>query len=98
MATDTMTRPRGTSPAWSAVCRAARLPPFGFLGWASLSSADDPSLKAVSLIAVLGVATTVGVTWYVSRARAECRGRDTVGRTSSWAASPRSSSGSGSGP
>jgi hypothetical protein len=75
MATDTMTQPRRPSLAWSAVFRAARLLAFGFLGWASLSSADDPSLKAVSLIAVLGVATTVSVTWYLSRARGERRWR-----------------------
>ena len=72
MAADTMTHPRRTSLAWSAVFRAARLLAFGFLGWVSLSSKDDPSLKTVSMIAVLGLATTVSVTWYLSRARAEC--------------------------
>jgi hypothetical protein len=98
MATDTMTHPRRTSLAWSAIFRAARLLAFGFLGWGSLSSADDPSLKAVSLIAVLGLATIVSVTWYLSRARAERRWQAAVARPSSRAASPRSSSGGGSGP
>jgi hypothetical protein len=44
------------------------------------------------------VATTVGVAWYLSRARAERRWRAAVARPSSWAASPRSSSGGASGP
>jgi hypothetical protein len=48
MATSTMTHPRRTSLAWSAVFRAARLLAFGFLGWVSLSSAVDPTLSAVS--------------------------------------------------
>jgi hypothetical protein len=75
LATDTMNHPRRTSLAWSAVFRAARLLAFGFLGWVALSSTYDPALKAVSLIAVLGVAATVSVTWYLSRARAERRWR-----------------------
>jgi hypothetical protein len=82
MATNTMTHPRRTSLAWSAVFRAARLLAFGLLGWVSLSSADDPSLKAVSLIAVLGLATTVSVTWYLSRARADRRWRSAWDRFS----------------
>jgi hypothetical protein len=73
MATNSMTHPGRMSPAWSAAFRAARLSAFGLLGWASLSSADDPSLKAVSLIAVLSLATSVSVTWYLSRSRAERR-------------------------
>ena len=75
MATNTMTHPRRTSLAWCAAFRAARLSAFGLLGWVSLSSADAPSLKAVSLIAVLVLAATVSVTWYLSRARAERRWR-----------------------
>jgi hypothetical protein len=75
MPTNTMTHSLRTSLAWSAVFRAARLLAFGLLGWASVSSADDPSLKAVSLIAFLGLATTVSITWYLSRARAERRWR-----------------------
>jgi hypothetical protein len=75
MATNTMTHPRRTSLAWSAVFRAARLLAFGLLGWVSLASTYAPFLKAVSLIAVLGVATTVSVTWYLSRARGERRWR-----------------------
>ena len=68
-----MTHPRRTSLAWSAASRAVRLSAFGLLGWASLSSADDPALKAVSLVAILLVATTVGVVWYLSLAHAERR-------------------------
>jgi hypothetical protein len=98
MATNPMTHPRRTSLARSAVFRAARLLAFGLLGWVSFSSADDPSLKAVSLIAVLGVATTVSVTWYLSRARAERRWRTAVAGPSSEAASPRSTAGGDSGP
>jgi hypothetical protein len=75
MATDPMAHPGRISLARSAVFRAARLLAFGLLGWVSLSLAGDPSLKAVSLIAVLGVAATVSVTWYLSRARAERRRR-----------------------
>ena len=71
MTTNTKARHGRTSPAWSAAFRAARLLAFGLLGWASLLSADDPSLKAVALIAVLGLAATVSLTWYLSLARAE---------------------------
>jgi hypothetical protein len=99
MATNTLTHSRRTSLAWSAVFRAARLLTFGFLGWVWLLSADDPSpsLKAVSLIAVLGLATTVSVSWYLSRARAERRWRAAwnryAGEEQEWAmgTSPRSS-------
>jgi hypothetical protein len=79
MATNSMTHPGPTSLARSAGFRAARLLAFGLLGWASLSSAD-PSLKAVSLIAILGLAAIVGVTWYLARARAERRWRATCDR------------------
>jgi hypothetical protein len=75
-----MNHPRRTPLAWSAVFRAARLLAFGFLGWVSLPSAADPSLKSVSLIAVLVLATTVSVTWYLSRARAERRWRTALDR------------------
>ena len=49
MATNTITHSLRTFLAWSAVFRATRLLAFGLLGWASLSSADDPSLRALSL-------------------------------------------------
>jgi hypothetical protein len=75
MATNKMTHPLRTSLAWSAVFRAARLLAFGLLGWGSLTPEVAPSLKAVLLIVVLGLTTTVGVTWYLSRARAERRWR-----------------------
>jgi membrane protein YdbS with pleckstrin-like domain len=66
---------RRTSPAWSAVLRAARLLIIGLIGWLFFVSAADPAWKAVSLAAVVAVAALVGITWYLSRARAERRWR-----------------------
>ena len=80
MATNTKAWPRRTSLARSAVFRAVRLLTFGLLGWVLFMSADEPALRAVSLIAVLGVAATVSVTWYLSRARAERRWRAALDR------------------
>ena len=71
-------RPRGTSLAWSAVSRAARLLIFGLIGWLWFAAADDSSWKGVSLAAVLALAALVGITWYLSRARAERRWRATL--------------------
>ena len=65
----------GSSLAWSAVSRAARLFIFGLIGWLWFVSADDSPWKAVSLAAVLALAALVGITWYLSRARAERRWR-----------------------
>ena len=39
------------------------------------TSPDEPAWQAVSLVAVLALATTVSTTWYLSRARAERRWR-----------------------
>jgi hypothetical protein len=64
-----------TSLAWSAVSRTARLSIFGFIGWFWFLWADNSAWKAVPLVAVLGFAALVGITWYASRARADRRWR-----------------------
>jgi hypothetical protein len=64
-----------TSPAWSAVFRAARLLIVGLIGWFWFVSADDSASKGVSVAAVLTLAALVGVTWYLSRIRTERRWR-----------------------
>jgi hypothetical protein len=74
MTTNAMAHPRRTSPARSAVFRAARLSAFGFLGWLWLSL-DDPARIAVPLVAVLALAALATMAWYTSRARAERRWR-----------------------
>jgi hypothetical protein len=63
------------SLAWSAVFRAVRLLIFGFIGWLWFVAAADSASKAISLAAVLALAALVGITWYLSRARAERRWR-----------------------
>jgi hypothetical protein len=64
------------SLVWSAVFRAVRLLIVGFIGWLWLVSSADSAWKAVdSLAAVLALAALVGITWYLSRARAERRWR-----------------------
>ena len=66
---------RRTSPAWSAVFRAARLLTFGLIGWLWFVSADDSAWRSVSLAAALALAALAGITWYLTRARAERRWR-----------------------
>ena len=66
---------RQMSPAWSAVFRAVRLLIFGLIGWLLFVSAADSAWRAVSLAAVLAVAAFVGITWYLSRVRADRRWR-----------------------
>jgi hypothetical protein len=61
--------------AWSAVFRAVRLLIFGLIGWLLFVSAADSASRAVSLAAVLVLAALAGITWYLSRARAERRWR-----------------------
>jgi small-conductance mechanosensitive channel len=61
--------------AWSAVFRAVRLLIFGLIGWLLFVSAADSAWRAVSLAAALAIAALVGITWYLSRARAERRWR-----------------------
>jgi hypothetical protein len=73
MTTNATTPPWQAPLAWSAVCRAARLPIFGFVGWLWFHPADDSAWGADSLVAVLALAALVGITWYLSRARAERR-------------------------
>src|SRR5262249_20188187 len=69
-----------TSLAWSAVFRAARLSIFGFIAWLWFFAAADSASRTVSLVAVLALATVVGITWYASRARADRRWRAALDR------------------
>ena len=59
----------------SAVFRAVRLLIFGLIGWGWFVFATDSAWRAVSLAAVMALAALVGITWYLSRARAERRWR-----------------------
>ena len=68
------------SLVWSAVFRAVRLLVFGIFGWLWFFSADDSAWKVVSLVAVLVLAALVGITWYLSRARANRRWRAALDR------------------
>jgi hypothetical protein len=80
MKTTAIAHPRRTALAWSAICRAVRLSMFGLIGWFWFLSADDSAGKAVPLAAALGLAALVGITWYVSRVRAERRWRTALDR------------------
>ena len=75
MTTYATAHPRRTSLAWSAACRAAELLILGLIGYAWLFSAGGSAWRAVSLAAVSALAATVGITWYLSHARAERRWR-----------------------
>jgi hypothetical protein len=75
MTTNKTARSLRTPLAWSAIFRTVRLLTFGLIGWLLFLSAADPARRAVSLAAVLAVAGLVGITWYLSRARAERRWR-----------------------
>ncbi len=75
MPTNEIARSRGISPLRSAVLRAVRLLIFGLIGWLWFVSAADSAWRGVSLAAVLALAALVGITWYLSRARAERRWR-----------------------
>ncbi len=68
-------RSRRMSLARSAVFRAVRLLIFGLIGWLLLVAAADSASRAVSLAAVFALAGLVGITWYLSRARAVRRWR-----------------------
>jgi Flp pilus assembly protein TadB len=68
-------RSRRTSPARSAIRRAARLLVLGLIGWLCFVWAADSAWRTVSLAAVSAVAALVAITWYLSRARAERRWR-----------------------
>jgi membrane protein YdbS with pleckstrin-like domain len=80
MKTNKPARSGRMSPVWSAVVRAVRLLSFGFIGWLWFIWADDSAWKAVSLVAVLALAALVGITWYLSRARADRRWRAALDR------------------
>jgi hypothetical protein len=75
MTTNETARSRGMSLVGSAVFRAARLLLFGLIGWLWFVSAADSAWRAVSLAAVLALAALVGITWYLSRVRADVRWR-----------------------
>jgi hypothetical protein len=68
-------RSRRASLVRSAVFRAARLSIFGLIGWLLFVSAADSAWRVVSLAAALALAALVGITWYLSRLRAERRWR-----------------------
>jgi hypothetical protein len=75
MTTNETARFRGMSLGWPAVFRAVRLLIFGLISWLWFASAADSAWRAVSLAVVLAVAALVGITWYLSRVRAERRWR-----------------------
>jgi fatty-acid desaturase len=75
MTTNETARSRGMSHVWSAAFRAARLFIVGLIGWLLFVSAADSAWRVVSFAAVLVLAALVGITWYLSRARAERRWR-----------------------
>ena len=60
--------------------RGARLSIFGLIGWFWFLSADDSAWRTVSLVAVVALAAVVGITWYLSRARADRRWRAALER------------------
>jgi hypothetical protein len=70
----------GTSLAWSAIFRTARLSIFGFVGWSWFLSAYDSVWKVVALVAVLALAGLVGIMWHASRVRADRRWRAVLDR------------------
>ncbi len=69
MSSNATIHPWRTSLAWSATFRAVGVSLVGFTGWLCFSSADGLGWKAISLTAVLTLATLVGVAWYLPRAR-----------------------------
>ena len=75
MTTNEAARSRGMSLVGSAVSWAVRLLIFGFIGWLCFLWAADSAWRAVSLAAVLALAALCGITWYLSRVRAERRWR-----------------------
>jgi membrane protein YdbS with pleckstrin-like domain len=75
MKTNVTSHSRRSSPAWSGVFRAVRLLIFGLIGWLCFVSAADSAWRTVSLAAVLALAALVGITWYLSRVRADRRWR-----------------------
>lgn len=80
MTTNATAHSRRASLAWSAGARSARLLIFGLLGWLWFLSGDDSPWRAASLVAVLALAAVVGITWYLSRARADRRWRAALDR------------------
>jgi hypothetical protein len=68
-------RHRGISFARAAVYRTVRWSIFALIGWLSFVSAANSAWRAASLAVVLALATLVGITWYLSRVRADRRWR-----------------------
>lgn len=75
MTTSSSARSRDMSLAWSALFRAVELSIFGLTGWLFFMSRTDSAWRPGSLAAVVALASLVGITWYLSRARAEKRWR-----------------------
>ena len=80
MKTNAVDHPRWMPLAWSAVNRTAGLLIVGLIAWFRLFSAAAPAWRAVSLVAVLALATLGGVAWFLPRARAERKWRATLDR------------------
>ena len=80
MTTNALAHPWRTPLAWSAAFRTGGLLVFGVLGWLSLFAAAGPAWRAVSLVAILALAAVGGITWYLSRDRAERRWRVALDR------------------
>jgi hypothetical protein len=75
MMTNETARSRGMSLVRSAVFRAGRWLLFGLIGWLCFVSVADSAWRAVSLAAILALAALAGISWYLSRARADRRWR-----------------------
>jgi hypothetical protein len=50
------------------------------MGWLWFFSADDSAWNAISLVTALALAALVGITWFLSCARAERRWRAALDR------------------
>jgi hypothetical protein len=75
MTTSSIARSRDMSLAWSALFRAVGLSIFGLIGWLFFMAKADSAWRPGLLAAVLALALVMGITWYLSRARAERRWR-----------------------
>ena len=80
MKTTAIAHTRWPALAKSAVSRVAQFLLFGLIGWIWFLAADSSAGKAVSLVAIVCLAALGGITWHVSRARAERRWRAALDR------------------
>jgi hypothetical protein len=71
MTTNESAHLRRSTLVCSAASRAVRLLIFGLVGWLWFVAAADTVWRAISLAAVLVLAALVGITWYMSPARAD---------------------------